>query len=64
MLHHKAPKCGGWGGASQPPLDIGVGDRGGGSTPPLILREFIKKMITSVVMYKLFLQGGGEGWLP
>ena len=29
--------------------------------PPLILREFFKKMITYVIMYRLFLYRGGGG---
>ena len=42
-----------------PPPELAVDKLGGGVEPPLILREYLEKLITYVILYSYFYRGGG-----
>ena len=47
-----------------PPPELAV-DKLGGLNPPLILREYLEKLITYMLFCTCyFYRGGGGGWLP
>ena len=50
-----APKYEGWGGGGFNPPELAVDKLGGVEPPPLILREYLEKLITYVILYRLFL---------